>query len=378
MESVAKNKSLVGLHNSWLVINSIVGCTNGCKYCFLNKGNSRNPSILGTPEEAVIELIHYRYYDESIPLCLFPNTDIFLNQSNIKYLLETLTMIEKYKIKNDIIIITKCYIPDEVLRCLKLMQRRGYKIVIYLSYSGLDNDIEPYVNHKDIQSDFVRLKRARIPCIHYYRPFLPQNSSSKQIKSVLDYVHKYTPLSIVTGLMFLPSRKDFFNFWKELEFLDFTLIKHASSIWPEEAWNYFQLNYHHKQQIYYLNTCAFASLFKRPVSMYFNSNECKNCSHCNKRQRRRCKRKFEQFDIEQTIKKLEMVVHRLEIYNRKFVFHADHSLEIIGKPLNCEVLTYMSFILQIHVFMENGRGLGEGYHSNCNGGKPYILREVQV
>jgi len=26
---------LVEMHSSWLVLNSIVGCTNACKYCLL-------------------------------------------------------------------------------------------------------------------------------------------------------------------------------------------------------------------------------------------------------------------------------------------------------------------------------------------------------
>jgi len=31
---------LVDMHSSWLVINSIVGCTNACKYCFLQDKNN--------------------------------------------------------------------------------------------------------------------------------------------------------------------------------------------------------------------------------------------------------------------------------------------------------------------------------------------------
>jgi len=211
MEKRMNKRRLVDLHNSWLVINSVVGCNNGCKYCFLgNKQNCSIPRVLASPEDVVRELIHYEYYDKSIPLCLFPNTDIFLNQNNINYLLETLDILEKYQIENDIVIITKCLIPEHVLGRLKRMQENGYTVVVYLSYSGLGHEVEPNVNHNHIRMNFINLKRYRIPCVHYYRPFLPSNSDPKKIKSILDFVHKYTPVTVVTGFMFHPYHKDFF------------------------------------------------------------------------------------------------------------------------------------------------------------------------
>lgn len=69
-----------------------------------------------------------------IPVCLFPNTDIFLNEDNINYLLETLDELENQKIYNDLIIVTKCKIPDVVLKRLKSMINNGRNIVVYLSY----------------------------------------------------------------------------------------------------------------------------------------------------------------------------------------------------------------------------------------------------
>lgn len=47
--------ALVEMHSSWLVLNSIVGCTNACKYCFLQdkSNNLCSPKILGTPEETI-------------------------------------------------------------------------------------------------------------------------------------------------------------------------------------------------------------------------------------------------------------------------------------------------------------------------------------
>lgn len=89
--------NVIEMHSSWLAINSIVGCPNGCKYCLLQATNDNKcfPKEIVTPEEAVKQLLEYKYYDKDIPVCLLPNTDVFVNPKNIRYLLDLLTELEK-------------------------------------------------------------------------------------------------------------------------------------------------------------------------------------------------------------------------------------------------------------------------------------------
>ena len=88
------------MHSSWLAINSIVGCPNGCKYCLLQATNDNNcfPRQLVSPKEAVNQLLEYKYYDKDIPLCLLPNTDVFVNPKNIEYLLDLLQELENQNV----------------------------------------------------------------------------------------------------------------------------------------------------------------------------------------------------------------------------------------------------------------------------------------
>lgn len=369
--------ALVDMHSSWLVINSIVGCTNACKYCLL-QDNGKNlcaPKILGTPEEAVKELLNFKYYDKSLPLCLFPNTDIFLNESNISYLDKTLDEIEINNIENNLVLITKCLIPKEILKRLKSLNNGKRKVVVYLSYSGLDNEIEPNVNHEDIRTNFKNLKEYGIPTIHYYRPFIPQNSNPDKIRETLEFVHQYTPVSATMGLMYVPTMMDKNKIWDYLNQVSKEELRKAVSIWPEEAWNYFYNNYDEQQFYYQTNTCALNTILNKPSTQYYKTFECDNYNHCSPEQRALCKAKANNIDKEDIINKLNYLLNKLEM-NSDYTYEFDdnNGLKLDNIQLDVKSLSYLSYMLGVKVYVSKGRGLNDIYNSTLNGAKPLVLR----
>lgn len=371
MKNQVQERENVELHNSWLALNSIVGCTNGCRYCFLGMGKNYSiPRIYASPEEVINELLNFRYYDSSIPLCLFPNTDIFLNQENIEYLLEVLKLIMKYEIKNDLVVVTKCLIPEVVLKKFQEMRKLGYTIVVYLSYSGLDHTIEPNVNHHHILKNFENLKKYHIPHIHYYRPFLPQNSDPLKIKQVLDTVHPFTSISVVTGLM-VDSNNNCAKIWENLSKISDNISSGYSSIWPESAWNYFHKDYDHKQLCFRMNSCAYATLLKRSCSIYYNSRACRDCRCCGA-QRKRCHLAY--FETRKNIQeKLNYYLLKIGITSSYFFhLHGNNRLELVGNPLKPQDYIYLSHMLGLHVFMKE-QTADKKY--NAFQGEPYILKE---
>lgn len=366
---------LVDMHSSWLVINSIVGCTNSCKYCILqDKGrNLCTPRVLGTPEETIRELLDFKYYDKSLPLCLFPNTDIFLNEDNIKYLLEILNEIEKNNICNDLILITKCLIPEYMLLRLKSIKDSGRNVVVYLSYSGLDKEIEPNVNHDDIKQNFINLYKLGIPIVHYYRPFIPQNSNPEDIRNVLEFVHQYTPVSAVMGLMYVPGMINKDSTWDYLKEVDIKELERAISIWPEEAWNYFYNNYDSSQYFYQTNSCALNTILGKPSSQYYGTYECNNFNNCSPEQRAICKRNAKERLESEIIDKLNHLLDHLKITGDYSYILDNNGLQIIGLQLDVKTLSYLSCLLGIKVYVLNGKALNDIYNSTLNGAKPYVL-----
>lgn len=365
------------MHSSWLAINSILGCPNGCKYCLLQATGDNNcfPKQLITPKEAVEELLKYKYYDEKIPVCLLPNTDVFVNPVNVKYLMELFDELEKHNVKNDLVIITKCKIPDEVIERVKKIKENNQNVVFYISYSGLGKDIEPRISEDVLKENFKKLSDNGIDVIHYYRPFLPQNSDPKKITEILNYVNKYTDISVTTGLALIETFIDKIECWDEVKENKEKCLK-ANCVWPESAWNYFNDDYKHKQQIFQTNTCGLNTKLKRPSTQYYGSFECQNYNHCSKEQRERCRLAHQELNKEVIISKCKKLLEKLGFYteNIDYVFDKYGSLELKNVDLKISDASYLSYMLGVKVYVSTNNIVADTYNSTLNGAKPLVLK----
>ena len=367
----------IEMHSSWLAINSILGCPNGCKYCLLQATGDNNcfPKQLITPKEAVEELLKYKYYDTKIPLCLLPNTDVFVNSVNTKYLMKLFDELEKHGVKNDLIIITKCKIPDEVIERVKKIKKGNQNVVFYISYSGLGKDIEPRISEDILKENFKKLSDNGIDVIHYYRPFLPQNSDPKRITKILDYVNQYTDVSVTTGLALIKTFIDKIECWDEVKENREKCLK-ANCVWPEPAWNYFNKDYNHKQQIFQTNTCGLNSKLKRPSTQYYGSFECQNYNHCSKEQRERCRLAHQKINKEMVILNCQNLLDKLDINRQKaeYVFDEYGSLELKNVDLKISDASYLSYMLGVKVYVSTNNIVADTYNSTLNGAKPLVLK----
>ena len=369
--------SVIEMHSSWLAINSIVGCPNGCKYCLLQATNDNNclPKELVTPKEAVKQLLEYKYYDEDIPLCLLPNTDVFVSKKNIKYLLELLNELDKNNVKNDLIIITKCKITDEVIDKVKYLKQKGQNVIFYISYSGLGKEIEPRINEEVLKDNFKKLKENNIDVIHYYRPFLPQNADPKQITEILDFVNQYTDISVTTGLALIETFINKISCWEEIKKNKEECLK-ANCVWPESAWNYFNNNYSHSQQVFQTNTCGLNAKLNRPSTQYYGTEECLNYNHCSDEQRERCRLAHQELNEKLTISKCSLLLEKLGFDTSKVEYNFDEygSLELKNIDLKISDASYLSFKLGVKVYITTNNIVKDTYNSTLNGARPLVLK----
>lgn len=372
-EEKQMENTIVEMHATWLAVNSVIGCTNGCKYCFLQSTNKNisKPLYLKSSRMAIDDLIKSKYYLEDIPICLLPNTDAFLNQINIEYLKELLYEIDKRNLRNPIILITKCYIPEDFIKYLKQFKDRGHKIVIYLSLSGLPQELEPNVNHNLIRKNFINLYKNGIDVIHYYRPITPLNSQKEHITKMLDFVSKYSNSSVIGGLKIKEDYFELIKFWPEL----FNMKKQcllADAIWPKEAYDFFYKNYNHNQSIYQTNYCALMQTLNKPAISYYGTNECKNCNICPEEQREKCRNEFIRFKEktkEEVIKQINKIGYKINNENIKI---EGNKIKLYGINLNIGDIAYLTFALKSVIISEKSNSLNY-WNSPLNGSKPLVV-----
>lgn len=364
---------IIDMHDTWLVINTIQGCTNGCKYCFLQSidNNITKPRIIATAAEAISCLFSSKYYNPIIPICLLPGTDAFLNENNEKYTRELLTLLAEKRVSNPIILVTKCLISDETIELLKELNKKGLKLIVYLSFSNLPKKYEPSINKENIKLNFKKLASSGIKIIHYYRPFVPDNQDANSIETTLDFVNQYTDISVVTGLKL---RSDFID---KIDFLDFSKINkedamNASSVWPEEAYNYFFKDYKHKQNVFQTNYCALAQALEEPCPQYYGTLECKCFNHCSKEQRERCKNFKKNENIEQSIKELLL---KLNInIDELIIDKEDNNIILENCDLKISDLAYLTKILGYKVSIRKRKENEDKFSSSLTNSKPLIYK----
>lgn len=364
---------VVQMHATWLAVNSVIGCTNGCKYCFLQSTNKNisEPLYLKSGRMAIDDLINSKYYLEDIPVCLLPNTDVFLNKINMEYLKELLYEIDKRDLKNPIILITKCFIPENFIKYIKQFKDNGHEIVIYLSLSGLPQELEPNVNHNLIRKNFVNLYKNGIDVIHYYRPITPLNSKKEEITKMLDFVSKYANSSVIGGLKIKEDYFELIKFWPKL----FNMKKQcllADAIWPKETYNFFYNNYKHSHVIYQTNYCALMQTLNKPAISYYDTNECNNCNICPQKQREKCRKEFTNLKSktkDEVIKQINKIGYKI---SEEDIEIKENKIKIYDVNLNVGDIAYLTFALKSVIISEKSNSLNY-WNSPLNGSKPLVV-----
>ncbi|MEK3835984.1 hypothetical protein [Paenibacillus sp. FSL R7-0128] len=340
-------------HASWLSVNPIQGCPKQCQYCFLQSINKIGvkPEVLASIDETIELILTSPFYSETVPLCFLSETDAFSTIDNIKYVRNLLLECNNNQIDNPKIFITKCHIPDEIIDLFCELIKKGKKIVVYLSYSGLDNTIERGVIHKHIRENFKRLHTKGVPIVHYWRPFVPQNSSYEKLNEVIDFVKNYAKVSVVAGLKVEENYVGKLTFWPELIELKRS-ITDSEGVWPEHVIPFFndtaQVNQNYP--IFQSNSCALSYVLSQPdYNAFFESEICKNFNKCPIYQRNRC----EQFYLNKEVTEEEIVSAFEKInleYDAKNVRLLDsRTLQIDNTELTVAKQSFLTQYLKIRV-----------------------------
>lgn len=339
---------------------SVVGCPVDCKYCFfqLDGQTPIKPKINISPEETLKLLGKSYTYHESIPVHFGSQTDAFSTRENIKYYTKLLLEYGESNYNNPLIFITKKEVPDEFIKIVKQIKQ---KVVFYISYSGLsDTEIEPNINTDDLKRSFIKLKEANIPRVHYWRPFLPYNSTKDKIGEILDFVNKYATCSVVNGLRLNSGIRDnLVKFWPELSNRKFD-FKKIGEFWPQGIREYVKNNVSEKYPNYPLfmgNTpCSLTyALETSDIAGLYKTRMCLD-SLCQETQRINCYNNFRKPNIDD----INTAVNKMEI-DQKRVFLEENKIVIEGN-IETGKIVYLKTILKFPVLMTGNILYENGYN----------------
>lgn len=285
---------VVDQHESWLALNPRQGCPKACTYCFLkDRGLTRvRPTELAGADDAVGLLLTSPYYHPDAAVALYTCTDALATPPNRHQLVRLLDALAAARVSNPLVVITKCAVTDDVLDAIvRNRETRGQRVIVYLSYSGLGPAIEQGIDHQALRANFPRLRAVRIPIVHYWRPALPENSTSDSIETVLDLVTRYADCSVSIGLKVPPgSRRQMEELWPALAHPDLD-PESADSIWPDADWEAL-LNIparYAAHPIYQTNSCALAHVLHQPDRFrVLDTPTCRHVNHCPTAQRNLC------------------------------------------------------------------------------------------
>lgn len=283
---------VIDQHASWLAVNPIQGCPKACDYCFLKqRGQTRvRPVQLHDPAETLRLLLDSDLYGPDRAVALFTWTDVMAVQASRDHLAALLEEFASAGLPNAVVLITKCRVPSDTIEAIRAARAAGLRVIVYLSYSGLDAAIEVGVRHDQIRENFPALHAAGIPIVHYWRPAFPSSATREVMTEVLDTAARYAVCTMAAGLKVEPEALDRLAVhWPELATTPG--VTDAECVYPEPFWDFIHRtgDRHPSHPVFHTNSCALAyALGEADRFGIYGGKVCTRRNHCPKPQRTIC------------------------------------------------------------------------------------------
>lgn len=274
---------------SYYSVNSYIGCTINCGYCFLApiKIVPMRPIKAVDEEELINEMMNDKYFvKHETVISLNNRTDPFISDEVKGSTFKLLDIMEQQKLRNIVTITTKGLLNEE--DAIRLDNYKNIKVVIIVTYNGIPLKIQP-INRKIQEETIKNISRCKnVHLLHQFRPIIPGvNDDEKTIREIVNYAKKYCDATIYQGIRvneYIKERLEERDYNYEGKF-DVHKLKSKTT---DDIFMKIQsedLDY----QIFDHTSCALSYLFNNPdYNMHYKkkdcSNTCKNYDNCHNMQ----------------------------------------------------------------------------------------------
>lgn len=195
---------------SYYSINSYVGCTIDCAYCFLApiKIIPMRPVKVAEEDKLVEDMINEVYFKRNDTIISINNrTDPFISKEVKESTFKILDILDNKGLKNIVTITTKGLLSED--DAIKLDKYKNIKIVIMVTYNGIKKEIQPI--DITVQETTIRnvSKCKNVKLIQQLRPIIPEiNDDEVLLEKLVNYAMKYCDATIFQGIRVNPYIKE--------------------------------------------------------------------------------------------------------------------------------------------------------------------------
>jgi len=207
-------------HAGMLILNTMLGCSFGCVYCFRadeqHEGvewflNGRPTQVVDEP--TVVERLarHPLFVPGATQIGLHSaTTEPFLPQVR-ESTFALLDLLERRGWGNDVMIITKHYLREEDVA--RLAAYRSFQILLFLTHNAAPAAMEtmgagPGFLERKLRTVEYVLAQPNLAAAHYFRPIVPGwNDADEQIAAALSFGEPLG-LTVIGGLKAIPKMQE--------------------------------------------------------------------------------------------------------------------------------------------------------------------------
>ena len=266
---------------SYYSINSYIGCSINCGYCFLApiKIVPMKPIKVIDEKELIDSMIDDIYFVKNRTVISLNNrTDPFITEEVKNSTFKLLDLMDEKGLTNIVTITTKGLLDENDAK--KLDKYKNIKVVIIVTYNGISFKIQPI--SKEIQENTMKniSQCKNVFLLHQFRPILPGvNDTEEIIRKVLECAKKYCDASIFQGVRVnayikerLEKREYYYDGCYDTHKIKSKDVDEIFDTIREEDASY---------PIFDHTSCALSYLFEEPdYNMHFNKRECsKKCNN---------------------------------------------------------------------------------------------------
>lgn len=261
---------------SYYSINSYIGCTINCGYCFLApiKIVPMRPIKVVDEEELINSMINDKYFEKGKTVISLNNrTDPFITKEVKESTFKLLDIMDNLKLNNIVTITSKALLTEEDAK--RLDNYKNIKIVIIVTYNGIPLKIQP-INQKIQEITMKNVSKCKnVFLLHQFRPIIPSvNDDEKTIRKIFDYAKQYCDATIFQGVRvnkFIRTRLEERDYQYKGSIDDQHKQKSKTTDDIFEVLRNENKNY----QIFDHTSCALSYLFKNPdYNLHYLKNKC--------------------------------------------------------------------------------------------------------